>query len=152
MTIRTELLNLQTQSGGLLHAEKVVSWAKNNPKSDLHGSFEWNNDKAADEYRIWQARRLIAIHVVSEEGIRQLVSLTIDREQEGGYRHIDAVLQNQSLRGVLLADALADLERVRLKYEGLVELARVWDEVRNISKQEKRGLSKRGNVRRRKAA
>lgn len=139
MTIRSELLDLQAEAGGLLQAERVVRWARENPESSLYRNLEWDDAKAGEQFRIWQVRRLIAIHVVSEQGQRQLVSLTIDRMENGGYRDIFAVIANPSMREVLLADALADLERLRLKYEGLKELVSVWEEVGKVrSKQAKR--------------
>ena len=72
--------------------------------------------------------------------MRQIVSLSIDRVNDGGgYRDLDTVMSSPPLREVLLSDALTELERARLKYEGLTELARVWSEVRRVkTKQAKR--------------
>jgi len=129
MTIRDELVELQKHDG-ILRPESAVMWARKNPKSALHGALEWDDNAAAHQYRIWQVRQLIAVHVVNEEGVRQIVSLSIDRiNQGGGYREINSILASPPLREILLADALAELERMRLKYQGLVELAKVWDEV-----------------------
>jgi hypothetical protein len=129
MTIRDELVQLQKRDG-LLRPESAVAWASKHPQSALHGALEWDDSSAAHQYRIWQVRQLIAVHVVNEEGVRQIVSLSIDRvNQGGGYREIGSILASPPLREILLADALAELERVRLKYHGLVELAKVWDEV-----------------------
>ena len=130
MTIRDELLALKGRSA-LITAESIVDWARDNPSSDLHRALEWDNDVAAEQHRIWQARRLIAIHVISEEGDRTFVSLSIDRQRDGGgYRGLDDVIRKQSLRDVLLEDALQELERVRQKYERLQELAGVWAEIK----------------------
>jgi hypothetical protein len=139
MTIKSELLQLQKRDG-VLKPERAVEWARSHPKSALHASLEWDDNAAANEYRLWQIRRLIAVHVVSDEGVRQLVSLTIDRTVDGGgYRNLQDVLKSPSMRDRLLEDALADLERIRLKYHGLVELARVWEEAHRVrSKQAKR--------------
>lgn len=132
MTIKSELLELTIQHGGILRAEEVVSWAAENKDSAIHQAIEWRDDVAAQSYRIAQVRQLIAVHVVNEQGVRQLVSLTIDRG-EGGYRTLDAVMQNSNMRQVLLSDALADLERLRAKYGTLQELARVFEEAEAIA-------------------
>jgi hypothetical protein len=139
MTIREELLDLQKRHK-ILKPETAVEWARAHPQSALHSSLEWDDSAAANEFRIWQVRRLIAIHIVSETGVRQMVSLTIDRTKVGGgYRALDDVLASGTMRDVLLADALAELERTRSKYESLVELASVWTEVRRVKiKQAKR--------------
>lgn len=129
MTIRDELLELQ-QKDGVLQPERAVEWAKNNPDSSLYAALDWNNENAAHNHRLWQVRQLIAVHVINKRGERQLVSLTIDRSAlHGGYRHIDDVLKAPDLRQVLLNDALSELERMKAKYTGLLELVRVWDEI-----------------------
>lgn len=129
MTIKSELIQLQIRHG-ILKPEIAVAWAAAHPKSKLHGALEWDDTRAAEQFRIWQVRHLIAVHVVDKTGARQVVSLSIDRTETGGYRALDDVMASPPLREVLLADALAELERVRLKYQGLVELARIWTEVR----------------------
>lgn len=127
MSIRSELLNIQhSDPQNILHAADAVRWAADNPESDLHRSLEWDNQKAADEHRLSQVRHLIQLHVVLEDGGPVLVSLSVDRVRGGGYRSIDEVLPVQDLRDIMLADALAELERVRRKYERVVELTEVW--------------------------
>ena len=54
--------------------------------------------------------------------------LSIDRKAGGGYRKMSDVLKAPDLREIMLADALAELERVQLKYARVEELARVWAE------------------------
>lgn len=125
MTIKAELLALKRKNGMIL-AEDGVVWARKHPQSKLHKSLEWDDAKAGQEYRIWQVRRLIALYIVSASGQRQLVSLSIDRSKEGGYRSLDDVLPNSQLRDVLLEDALKELDRVQQKYDSLTELSAVW--------------------------
>jgi hypothetical protein len=153
MTIKDELLDLQKRHK-ILRPETAVEWARVHPQSALHASLEWDDSAAANEFRIWQIRRLIAVHIISETGVRQMVSLTIDRSNAGGgYRALDDVLASQTMQEVLLADALAELERVRAKYESLVELASIWAEVnRAKTKQAKRSGSKLRQERSRAAA
>jgi hypothetical protein len=82
--------------------------------------------KAAKEHQFWQIRRLIAIHITVPDGTPQIVSLSIDRYDGGGYRRVSDVLRDQALSEIMLRDALADLERVRLRYARVKELAAVW--------------------------
>lgn len=114
---------------GMIHAPAVVSWAREHPESALHSQFEWDDGKAAEEWRIWQARRVIAVYVRSDDGERSVVSLTIDRKDRGGYRSVSDVIANDDLRRVLVRDALAELKRIRAKYERVKELAAVYDEI-----------------------
>jgi elongation factor P--beta-lysine ligase len=130
MSIKDELLTLQHEHGGILQAEAGVAWARDNPASELYHALEWDDIKAGHQHRLTQMRQLIRVHVRTEEDVRQLISLTIDRVQPGGgYRHIDDVLPVPELRAIMLADAFAELERIRVKYQHLVELANVWLEL-----------------------
>lgn len=60
-------INKLEKAGRLTPAEVVD--AARNPKSPLHAYFEWDNDRAADAYRLGQARQLI-----------RSVKITIDYE------------------------------------------------------------------------
>lgn len=126
MTIKDELLALKNEEGFCV-AEEVREWAKQHPESALHGAIQWDVEKAAHEYQLWQIRRLISIHVVTIDGDRKFVSLSIDRTREGGgYRDIDEVMPVPDLRKIMLDDALRELERLQAKYNRVVELAQVW--------------------------
>lgn len=131
--VKAELMAIQGASKDkMLHPQHVVTWAKRHPTSALHRQFEWNNSKAATEYRLWQARRLIQINVTMDGGGPQLVSLSLDRINGGGYRDIRDVMSNKDLREMALAEALSELTRVQAKYERIQELAGVWAEVRRV--------------------
>lgn len=133
MSIRSELLSIQHACpDGVLHASDVVAWAKENAESALHSAIEWNNKKAADAHRLWQVRQLIQLHVVTEDGAPQLVSLSIDRKVGGGYRSVSDVVEKPDLRAILLQDALDELERVQAKYQRVEALATVWQEAETV--------------------
>ena len=138
MSIESELKMIQKQNGGLLLVEDGVAWAKAHPKSELHSALEWDDKKAGHEYRIWQVRRLISIHIKNEVGVRTTVSLTIDRNNGGGYRDVSDVMKRPNLREVMLSDALDELERIQKKYDGIVELARVWEEADRVRNRKKK--------------
>jgi len=131
--IKAELLAIQNANKNkMLFPLSVVNWAKTHPKSALHSRFEWNDEKAGHEYRIWQARQLITIHIVLEDGNPQVVSLSFDRKGDGGYRSISDVLTNRQLSEIMLQDALAELQRVEARYQHVRELTSVWTEVKRV--------------------
>lgn len=113
----------------LLHAAEVVEWAQKNEESTLHTCFVWDDAKAAHEHRLDQARRLIALHIVTATGERKMVSLSVDRVRGGGYRTLDDAVRIKEYRETMLADALAELRRVRAKYQSLKELAAVFEAI-----------------------
>jgi hypothetical protein len=138
MTVRDELLRIKGKQEFLV-CEEVVAWAKQRPSSALHKRLEWDDKIAGHEYRCWQVRRLVAIHLTSEEGTRQFVSLSIDRSREsGGYRDVNDVIKSRPLVEIMLQDALVELQRIQLKYEAVQKLVPVWKEVEKIRQKTKR--------------
>lgn len=129
--IKEQLLALKANDG-MIHAAKVVAWASKHRTSELGRQFTWANDKAAHEYRLYEARRLIMLHIVTETKAPQLVSLRFDRARGGGYRAIDEVLESKELSSRMLDDAIADLDRVRARHETVKELTSVWQEVDRV--------------------
>lgn len=132
--IKEELLALHAASDdGLLRPASVVAWAADNPTSALHGALEWDDQKAASEHRLAQVRQLISLHVVSSDGDPVLVSLSIDRHKKGGgYRDLSDVVKDRDLTAILMRDALAELERVKAKYERLQELSPLWEQMEAV--------------------
>src|SRR5947207_42729 len=97
---RQELELIRSKNKGLLRPHDVVKFARD-PKTDLHSHFTWDDSKAAAEYRLEQARRIIRVAVVIEPNTSKLtrayVSLTGERDREGGYRAIAEILDNKTL-------------------------------------------------------
>lgn len=116
-SVTGELLALQSKSAdGMLHPADVVTWAAAHPKSALHPKFEWDDSKAGHEWRLQQARSLIRLHVVTEDGTPKLVNLRVDRAKGGGYRSIKDVMNDEDLRTAMLSDCVSDLKRVQSRY------------------------------------
>jgi hypothetical protein len=145
MSIRDELLALKDKDG-LFRVGSILEWAKKHRRSDLYGALEWDDAAAGHAWRCEQIRHLVRIHVVDVEGVRQLVSLTIDRVKPGGgYRDRSEVLAVPLLSEIMLADCLSELIRVRQKYIAISQLAGVWaavDEAEQRQKERKSGRSK----------
>lgn len=133
-----ELQRIAASNGGILQPCAVVEAARP-ADSILHERFEWDDTEAAEQYRLWQARQLIRCSVVieprTETTVRAFVSLTADREADGGgYRETVRVMARADSRAALLADALAELEVFQRKYAALTELAAVFAAVRAVIK------------------
>jgi len=125
-TIGEELLALRSKQNGRINPTDAVKWARKHTKSRLHDALEWDDAVAGERYRIWQVRALIGAYVLDvSTGDRQFISLTIDRS-EGGYRPLSEVISSPDLREIMVADALAELERVQRRYQRVSELQEVW--------------------------
>lgn len=116
---------------GMLKAAKVVEYARDEG-THLHKCFEWDDSKAADQYRLDQARKQISAYVMvvqSPKGpveIRAFQSLPSDRLSGGGYRKTTDILQDQELVAELVGSAMKDLAVVKARYEAVAALAPVW--------------------------
>ena len=125
------LKELAQENDGILMPESVVDAARP-VKSPLHRYFEWDSSKAAEAYRIDQARLLmrVAVEVVEVNGkkrdVRVMVSLKGDQREEGGYRIMSVVMSEKDLRAQLIADALEDMELFKSRYREIRELATVF--------------------------
>lgn len=134
--IIAELSRIAEKNGGLLRPEDVVEEASD-PRSPLHDQFDWDDTEAAQKWRLHQARNLIRICVRflevpgSQEKVpcRVWVSLTTDRNSDGGYRPIDHVLRLKTWREQLLEDAMREAEAFQRKYAMLTELAEVHEAI-----------------------
>jgi hypothetical protein len=139
MSIESELLALKNEDG-LIVPERAEGWAAAHPKSDLAKRLEWDNGKAGRLYRINQIRQLIVtLEITMGPTTRRFYSLSIDRHNAmgGGYRDIEEIVRSRTLYDILLADALAELNRMRENYERLTELRPLWREVDKIKKKRK---------------
>jgi hypothetical protein len=133
--VKSVLIEIARRHSGILKPEVVVSVARE-PSSVLHSYFEWNNSKAADAYRLEQARQLIRVNVTvigENPDTRNIyVSLSTDRISGGGYRVLADVLKDDDLRRVLLSDSVREMEHFIKKYNNLKELSRVIDTMKNV--------------------
>lgn len=138
LIIASELNRIAKEHGGHLRPADVVEAARPED-SPLHKKFEWDDSEAAERYRVWQARQLIAVTVEYIGGgkdatlSRVFVSLTPDREEDGGYRSVEAVMSNPEWRKQLLEDALAEAKRFQQKYRDLKELAAIFGEIEKVA-------------------
>lgn len=135
--IAKELKRLADENRGLLLPEAVVEAARDED-SPLHSRFEWDDSKAAEAHRLWQARQLIRVTVniiggAEEAEERVWVSLKSDRYGEtGGYRSLVKVMTDAEMRVQLLAQALDEMELFRAKYQRLKELAEVFQAMKKV--------------------
>lgn len=138
--IRAELEQICQSHGGVLRPEDVVAFARNK-RTALHSEFEWDDEKASTEYRLWQARTVIRVAVTvlpsphaDQEPVRAYVSVASDRVRPGGgYRPLADVMINDEMRAELVAEALGEVKRWRRKYERLRELVPIFRAIDKVN-------------------
>lgn len=100
--IRVRLAEIELANGGRLTAAAVVDDAKN-PDSPLHGSFEWDTDKAAYAHWIEQARSIItSVRVLHKTDTTQVRAVYYVRDpsaadNEQGYVSVNTLRSDSEM-------------------------------------------------------
>lgn len=124
-TVKEELQALSELHGGNLSPQIVVDFARD-ATTALHARFEWDDTKAADEYRLHQARMVLAtVRYQDDTGKtrRMFVSLTEDRGTSNSYTHTAIVMSDAEKRRRLATMAVRELESAQERYSELTEIA-----------------------------
>lgn len=136
-----ELEKIESRYGRVM-PHNVVTVAAS-PASILHPFFEWDNEKAATEHRLEQARSLIrCVTVAPYDGhepsspIRAFVNISGDDGKE--YNSIASVMGDDEKRERLLSTAKAELQDWRDRYRGLQEFAKLFDVIDQLGVAEER--------------
>ena len=130
--VRAEIEALALRNGGIITPQILVAYARDNPLSALHRCFQWDDEQAAEMWRLAQAGKLIRRHVVKIEAadgdtirIRGFVSLPSDRGPDHTYRSTVRLLNDRDQTAELLAQAKAELAAFRNKYAALQAVAKM---------------------------
>lgn len=125
--VHQELMKLWKKRGKLT-ASEVVEAAKN-AKSALHDCFEWDDTKAAHEYRLSQARHLIKRAVPKKEE-EKFVHVPVQKAEEetgskeGEYHPASHIVQEVDLYQRALGEAISYLNSAARAVEALKEAAK----------------------------
>lgn len=132
MAIQDELELVRTKAGGILRPADVIDFARD-PSTALHSRFTWDDNEAAEQWRLHQARNIINATVKILPGTnketRAYVSIVEDRTVGDSYRLIDDVMRDEDCRERLLAQALREAESWRVRYAHLLELRNIFSEI-----------------------
>ena len=125
-TVATALDGLY-QAHGEITATAVVEAARPK-KAPLHPAFEWDDTKAAEEHRLWQARRIVrAVQVVDDETkdeTPQYVHVRVADQDEGRYLPASVVVENVDLFQQALSELHGKISALKAGISALESLAR----------------------------
>lgn len=120
-----------------LTPENLVN-ANREENAPLHDEFEWNNDVAADKYRLHQARHIIACLCTkinsSDSTEPKQVRAFLKCETNEPYYSIDVILTDEDKHKSALARALNELKAFQTKYCTLTELTPLFKEIQKLKK------------------
>lgn len=127
-----ELERIRVAHNDRLTQEHIVAEAAKK-KSPLHPAFEWDDTLAGHKYRLEQAGYLIRSITVTMEAedekppVRAFVN--VERDADRSYTSTAHAMSDAELRAQVLARALKELQAWRVRYNELVELARMFAEI-----------------------
>lgn len=130
--VGARLESLREDHGGKLTPEAVINDAAK-PKSPMHALFEWDDESAAHEYRLDQARgllRAIVTTVVAEHQTtptRAFVAVQQEGDKGRSYTSIGVAMATPILRVQVLNAARAELASWRDRYRELEELTTLFE-------------------------
>ena len=107
-------------------------------ESPTHRMFEWDDDRAAENYRLHQARTIIndlRIEVVTEDKSLKIPAyVNVVRKTDGTARYQNApkAFETAETREIVLERAKRELEIFSVKYERYVEFAGVIAAIREV--------------------
>lgn len=116
------------------------------PRNPLHGYFEWDDSVAAEQYRLWQARQLIAkVYIVpsdapASEPVRAFVNVYDETDNEDfagadqGYVWTPGLDSKPNYKRQVLAYAQQQLMLWRKKFGAYKEFFGVVREIDSLSK------------------
>ena len=122
------LHRIRDRKGGAITPDDVLHDASKE-SSPLHEHFDWNNDSAANKYRLQQAGELLRMLVVvyddheNQEPVRSFVA--VESQEHRGYEDTKTALMTPELRAQVLARAKSELKTWTRRYRRFNEFAAV---------------------------
>jgi hypothetical protein len=143
--IGAALAKIAEQQKGRLTPPAVVDAARDT-KNTLHKHFEWDNQLAADSYRLDQARMLIRSVALVRYGESDPAPAFLSIADKGGtsYRTVQDVMDSADLQSAVLAAAARDLAAFEKRYRQLEDICEIVSEAR--AKVEARGSKHESRV------
>lgn len=122
------LKKIKSQHGAI--TPRVVVDDAANPRSPLHPCFEWDDETAADNYRLSQARKLIGSIVVAEIDdhpvnleTRAFVHVTVG--DGARYEAVEVAMSHEHMRNEVLERAKREIKLWRARYAGYEEFVEI---------------------------
>lgn len=106
--------------------QQIVDFAKGKD-TELHKCFEWDNKKAADKYRLYQARQICTNLIIKKQDEdaspdEAPIRVFYKTSASEGYKDSQIIFRDEDEYSQLLKRALAELHAFKLKYSRLSEL------------------------------
>lgn len=129
--IGEELERISQLHGGKLTPRAVMQEARTG-RNPLHPFFEWDDKKAAESYRLEQARHIIRIVRVEDAEMENAPRAFLSVTDKAGtaYYSVQTVRGNSDLQMIVLRQAERDLDAFNKRYRELTDVCDLVREAR----------------------
>lgn len=112
--------------------QDIVELAKGKD-TELHKCFDWNNKKAAEKWRVHQARMICCSLTVKVQSSTEKPSMSyrvIEHDREDmAYKPVVLTVRNEDEYQRLLSQAIGEMQAFQRRYQKIVELQEVLNEI-----------------------
>lgn len=112
--------------------QQIVDYAKDE-NTELHKCFTWDNDEAADKWRLQEARTVVCCCRIVEErnGVETPTPIRVfyKTDNDSGYKPTQLIIKNADEYGKLLNRIENELKAIRNKYKNITEFEEVWNSI-----------------------
>ena len=109
--------------------QNIVDYAEAHPKSELHKCFTWDDTKAANEWRKFEARQVVRLLVFEDENEEEPTKIRVLQKTAEAYKPVTQIIRNEDEYKELLKRAKAELASFKERYKTLVELESVLEAI-----------------------
>lgn len=130
------IVGLQKQLGKDAISAKELLDSSRDENAPLHSCFEWDDTVAAEQYRTYQARKIIGsieIRIIQGDTpphlarTRYFMNVVPNAPKvQGQFATVDVAFNNDDYRAVVLKEAYRELKSFQLKYNNYQELSDVF--------------------------
>lgn len=115
--------------------QEVLDFARKHKKSELHKCFDWDDTSAAEKWRRQQARFIcnsLVVTVKREETEPQTFRIIQHDKNEKAYSPVTYIVENPDRYQILLERAKGELAAFKDRYQEIVELRNVIEEIEKV--------------------
>ena len=134
------LEELESKHGAL--TPEIVLEESRDEKATLHPCFEWDNEKAAEGYRLYQAGQLlrnITIVIERDETPKQITRAFVNisdnsAKEKGNFVSLSVAMSNDEYKAQVLKNARYELQTFKNKYAQYKELKKIFAAIDELEK------------------
>lgn len=109
--------------------QNIVDYAEKNPESELHKCFTWDDTKAANEWRKYEARQVVRLLVFKDDEKDEPTKIRVLQKASASYVPVKQIIRDEDEYQKLLDRAYAELQSFRERYKTIAELEEVLEAI-----------------------